>query len=131
MSSLSPFFRPLLPQWSFLVILNSNPKISLKPCVFSSSSSSNNDSVPLPKQSQVLSSSFSSTGLLFLVFFPFCFLMLLFCFCGWQRQLGYDPSEELIGLSPVPKPRFLALLPALMLSVYMHCFFWFALRILI
>ncbi|KAA3488271.1 zinc finger CCHC domain-containing protein 9 isoform X2 [Gossypium australe] len=75
MSSLSPFFRPLLPQWSFLVILNSNPKISLKPCVFSSSSSSssyNNDSVPLPKQS--------------------------------QTQLGYDPSEELFGLSPVPKP---------------------------
>ncbi|KAB1994098.1 hypothetical protein ERO13_D13G068000v2 [Gossypium hirsutum] len=76
MSSLSPFFRPLLPQWSFLVILNSNPKISLKPCVFSSSSSSsssyNNDSVPLPKQI--------------------------------QTQLGYDPSEELFGLSPVPKP---------------------------
>ncbi|KHG18412.1 DNA-binding protein HEXBP [Gossypium arboreum] len=81
MSSLSPFFRPLLPQWSFLVILNSNPKISLKPCVFSSSSSSssyNNDSVPLPKQS--------------------------------QTQLGYDPSEELFGLSPVPKPSFYMLI---------------------
>ena len=53
MSSLCPFFRPLLPHWRhksvrFLVI-----KISFKPCVFSSSF--NDDSTSLPKQSQVLS----------------------------------------------------------------------------
>ncbi|XVE85921.1 hypothetical protein DITRI_Ditri17bG0130800 [Diplodiscus trichospermus] len=73
MSSLCPFFRPLLPQWRqksarFLVILHSRKKISFKPCSFSSSSI--DDSTSLPK----------------------------------QNQLGYDPSEELFGISVERKP---------------------------
>ncbi|KAE8682981.1 Integrase-type DNA-binding superfamily protein [Hibiscus syriacus] len=75
MSSLCPFFPPLLPQWNwrhkssrFLVILKPNTKLCFKPRVFSSSS--NHDSFPLPR----------------------------------QTPLGYDPSEELFGLSADPKP---------------------------
>ncbi|XP_022735133.1 uncharacterized protein LOC111288493 [Durio zibethinus] len=56
MSSLCPFFRPLLPLWRhksarYLVILHCRTKISFKPCVFSSSS--NDDSTSLPKQSEL------------------------------------------------------------------------------
>ncbi|OMO58714.1 hypothetical protein CCACVL1_25404 [Corchorus capsularis] len=74
MSALSPCFRPLLPQWRFnsarfLVLLHPKPKISFNPRAFASSSS-NDDSISLPKPS----------------------------------QLGYDPSEELFGLSVDPKP---------------------------
>ena len=77
------------------------------------SSSTGDNSVPIPKQTQVhklslsvsVSVSVSSCKYLF-QFRIIYFVHFLMLFYKIVVQLRYDPSEELFGLDVAPKPRF-------------------------
>lgn len=86
MSSLCSSFRILAPQWRhknvrFFIFLHSKKKTSFVPSVISSSAS--DDSVPTPKQSQVLSLSHSTSLAVYHVKLNFELLLLLFLF--WHK----------------------------------------------